>query len=71
MSVNVSSHQLRQGDFVEQVSAILQQTGLPPCLLELELTESQLSVDMQVLVEHVQRLRELGVLLASDDFGTG
>lgn len=71
VSVNVSTHQLRQGDFIEQVSAILDYTGLPPHLLELELTESQLSVDMDVLVEHVQRLRQLGIQLAIDDFGTG
>ncbi len=71
VSVNISTHQLRHGDFIEQVRQVLQDTGLPAHLLELELTESQLSVDLEVLVEHFRHLRQLGVRLAIDDFGTG
>ena len=71
VSVNVSTHQLRQGDFVDQVSQVLQDTGLPPHLLELELTESQLSVNVEVLRSLFTRLHALGVRLAIDDFGTG
>ncbi len=50
---------------------MLQDTGLPPHLLELELTESQLSVNVEVLRSLFTRLHALGVRLAIDDFGTG
>ncbi|SDU02877.1 diguanylate cyclase (GGDEF) domain-containing protein [Geopseudomonas guangdongensis] len=71
VSVNISMHQLRKGDFVELVAAVLAETGLPPAQLELELTETQLSDDVSAVAELFRRLRALGVRLAIDDFGTG
>ncbi|MCY1409253.1 putative signaling protein [compost metagenome] len=71
VSVNISMHQLRQADFVAQVAAVLAETGLPGSLLELELTESLLSDNVEALVGVFRELRVLGVRLAIDDFGTG
>ncbi|MFD2407066.1 putative bifunctional diguanylate cyclase/phosphodiesterase [Azorhizophilus paspali] len=71
VAVNVSMGQLRQGNFVERVGAVLARTGLPAHLLELELTESQLSDDVEHLTRVFGALRALGVRLAIDDFGTG
>jgi len=71
VSVNISMVQLRQSDFVKRVGTVLAETGLPAHLLELELTESQLSDDLERLAELFRQLRALGVRLAIDDFGTG
>ena len=71
VSVNISMQQLRQDDFVAQVAAALQASGLAPHLLELELTESQLSDNVETLVGQFHQLRALGVRMAIDDFGTG
>lgn len=71
ISVNVSPLQLRQPGFVDQVKQTLQQTGLSPKLLELEIVESALLFDTDEVVERLHQLREIGVGLAIDDFGTG
>ncbi|HEY8331603.1 MAG TPA: bifunctional diguanylate cyclase/phosphodiesterase, partial [Pseudomonas sp.] len=71
VSVNISMQQLRQGDFVARVAAVLAETGLPAALLELELTESQLSDNVEDVAALFRQLRGLGVRLAIDDFGTG
>ncbi|WP_305044821.1 putative bifunctional diguanylate cyclase/phosphodiesterase [Geoalkalibacter sp.] len=71
MAVNVSGRQFRRPDFAEQVSAILQETGLAPQCLELELTESCLVDNPQEVRKILHRLRTLGVHVAVDDFGTG
>ncbi|WP_341502953.1 EAL domain-containing protein [Gallaecimonas sp. GXIMD4217] len=71
ISVNVSALHFRQPDYVEQVRTILDQTGLAPELLTLELTESTLMQEVVVAKEHLLALHELGVSLAVDDFGTG
>lgn len=71
MSVNLSARQFEQADLVELVSQILQETGLQPSYLELEVTESFLMTDIHRSVETLNRLRKLGVWLALDDFGTG
>ncbi|GAA3253461.1 putative bifunctional diguanylate cyclase/phosphodiesterase [Dactylosporangium siamense] len=70
VTVNVSGHQLREQDFVERVLAVLDETGLPPAALVLELTESVL-VDDAERTARLGRLRERGVRIAVDDFGTG
>lgn len=71
VGANVSSIQFHHGRIVEDVRAALEETGLDPSRLEIEITETALLGDE----EHVQRtcesLRELGVGLALDDFGTG
>jgi len=71
VSVNLSVKQLRQGNFVSLVRQVLEETGLPPAMLELELTESQLLDDIDNAISISEQLRALGVKLAIDDFGTG
>lgn len=71
VSVNLSVHQLRQGKLVSLVRQVLEETGLAPHLLELELTESQLLDSVEHIIATFQQLRNLGVKLAIDDFGTG
>ena len=71
VSVNLSVKQLRQGNFITLVRQVLEETGLPPDRLELELTESQLLDDVDNAISISEQLRALGVKLAIDDFGTG
>ncbi|MHC8317018.1 putative bifunctional diguanylate cyclase/phosphodiesterase [Pseudomonas sp. LB3P31] len=71
VSVNLSVHQLRQGKLVSLVRQVLEETGLAPQYLELELTESQLLDSVEHIISTFQQLRGLGVKLAIDDFGTG
>ncbi|MDH0746005.1 EAL domain-containing protein [Pseudomonas sp. GD03842] len=71
VSVNVSVHQLRQGKLVTLVRQVLDETGLMPEFLELELTESQLLDSVEHIISTFRQLRELGVKLTIDDFGTG
>ncbi len=71
VSVNLSVHQLRQGKLVSLVRQVLEETGLAPQWLELELTESQLLDSVEHIIVTFQQLRDLGVKLAIDDFGTG
>jgi diguanylate cyclase (GGDEF)-like protein len=71
VSVNVSSRQLREPDFVDVVSAALADAELPAGQLILEVTESVLVDDVAAVVDRLARLRALGVKIAIDDFGTG
>ena len=71
VSVNLSVHQLRQGNLTSLVRQVLEETGLAPEYLELELTESQLLDNVESVIVTFQQLRALGVKLAIDDFGTG
>lgn len=71
VSINVSALQFQQPDFIERVQRELAGAGLPPQLLELELTESILIRDAEHTLQRLQTLAELGVGLAIDDFGTG
>jgi EAL domain-containing protein (putative c-di-GMP-specific phosphodiesterase class I) len=71
VAVNVSGIQFRRKSFVAEVSALLKRTGLPPRLLQLEITESAMLVAAESTIETMLRLRELGISLAIDDFGTG
>ncbi|MFZ0633600.1 MAG: EAL domain-containing protein [Acidobacteriaceae bacterium] len=71
VAVNVSSLQLMRDNFVEEVSAILEKSGLPPHLLQIELTESVMLSGAQSAAVTMHRLADLGVSLAIDDFGTG
>ena len=70
IAVNVSGRQLRHPDFVTQVRAALESSGLDPRALLLELTETVL-LDYQVVGATLERVKDLGVGLAVDDFGTG
>jgi diguanylate cyclase (GGDEF)-like protein/PAS domain S-box-containing protein len=71
MSVNLSALQFRRAGLTETVAGALLRSGLPPHLLELELTESILLQDVENTLDTVQQLKALGVRLSIDDFGTG
>ncbi|MCU0118653.1 EAL domain-containing protein [Pseudomonas sp. B2M1-30] len=71
MSVNTSPIDFRQRHFVEDIEKILEQTGLDPRLLELEITEGVLMQNVETTMTALNRLRALGIRLAIDDFGTG
>jgi diguanylate cyclase (GGDEF)-like protein len=71
LAVNVSPLQFRRPDFVGVVERILQETGIEPTRLELELTESTLLGNVEDAEAAMRRLKGLGVRLALDDFGTG
>jgi diguanylate cyclase (GGDEF)-like protein len=70
INVNVAVRQLREASFVDEVAAILAETGLTSRNLVLEVTESSV-VDGRQVQETLQALHEMGVRLALDDFGTG
>ncbi|BCR03123.1 hypothetical protein DESUT3_01920 [Desulfuromonas versatilis] len=71
VAVNVSGRQLVNPDLVDMVAAVLEQTGLDPGLLELELTESSAMKNAEETIAMFRELKRLGVSLAIDDFGTG
>ena len=71
MAVNVSALQLLRGDLPATVARVLDETGLPPECLELELTESVVMSNAAQTAATLQAIRDLGVQLAVDDFGTG
>ncbi|MGB9031225.1 MAG: EAL domain-containing protein, partial [Acidobacteriaceae bacterium] len=71
VSVNVSALQFRQEGFCASIRRVLRETGLPASSLELELTESVLLSNADVMRPVLQELKDMGVALAIDDFGTG
>ncbi|WP_308908850.1 EAL domain-containing response regulator [Pseudomonas canadensis] len=71
VSVNVSGHQLIEGDLIADIAHILAQTGVEPHWLEVELTEGSLMENTQHTIASLQRLHTMGVKISIDDFGTG
>ncbi len=71
LSVNLSGHQLREGDFAAAVAAVLEETGLAPGLLQVELTENGVISQDAATVSQLRRLKDQGVSIAIDDFGMG
>jgi diguanylate cyclase (GGDEF)-like protein len=71
ISVNISSHQIAQSDFVEQVKTILETTHLKSSQLNLEITETVLMNNIETACFKLQCLQRLGVKISIDDFGTG
>jgi EAL domain-containing protein (putative c-di-GMP-specific phosphodiesterase class I) len=71
VAVNISACQFVQKQFASEVADILQDTGLDPALLELELTESMLINNTENIITVMQELKDIGVGLSLDDFGTG
>ncbi|EHB55795.1 diguanylate cyclase/phosphodiesterase with PAS/PAC sensor(s) [Mycolicibacterium rhodesiae JS60] len=71
IAVNVSAQQIHDQDVVAWVVDTLHETGFPPDLLELELTESLITRNSEAVVATVDGLRAAGVRVAIDDFGTG
>ncbi len=71
VAVNLSPRQFRQQDLPATIARLLEQTGLPPRCLELEITESTFIEDPDAVAADIANLRRLGVLISIDDFGTG
>jgi EAL domain-containing protein (putative c-di-GMP-specific phosphodiesterase class I) len=71
MSVNLSARQFLQHDIVGSVRNALEETGLAPEYLELELTESLIAKDIEKVVVTIDQLKAVGVQFSIDDFGTG
>lgn len=71
IAVNVSVIQFRHPNFVDMVVAAIHRTGIRPHRLKLELTESLLADRMEITIQKMGMLKQLGVTLALDDFGVG
>lgn len=71
MAINVSHAQLREPDFVPLLAHTLQETGVAPGAIELEITESMAADDLTLIQQRLQDIRALGLSVAIDDFGTG
>ena len=71
VSINLSGVQLSEGDLPELIRSVLEESGLAPRCLELEITESIILRDTETTLETIANIRELGVRVNMDDFGTG
>lgn len=71
MALNVSAHQLQNGDLVSRIEQLTADHGIAPHSLELELTESAVMAHPEHVAGMFARLRDLGISIAVDDFGTG
>ncbi len=71
MAVNLSAKQLARAEIIDDIRAILSETGVDPSTLIIEITESVMMADMDLSIARLTELKQLGVLIAIDDFGTG
>jgi diguanylate cyclase (GGDEF)-like protein/PAS domain S-box-containing protein len=71
MAANISPRQFHQPGLAEQVKGILQETGMDPSFLEIEITESTIMTDVDRAIRTMREINSMGVRLAIDDFGTG
>ncbi|MEN1760149.1 bifunctional diguanylate cyclase/phosphodiesterase [Anoxynatronum sibiricum] len=71
MAVNISARQFESPDFVSYVRQALNESGLPPALLELEVTESAVIQQVEENIIRLNTLRSMGIRISLDDFGTG
>ena len=71
MFVNLSARQFRHPELVEEVSAVLTETGIDPHDLALEITESVMMGERSTALDILRALKDLGLTLVMDDFGTG
>ena len=70
-SINVSTRQFKQSDFFDRVYEIINESGVSPRNIELEITESITMENIDSTTKILNELRELGVMISIDDFGTG
>lgn len=71
IAVNVSARQFRQDSVAQSIRTVLEETGIPPSMLEAELTESAVMTDPLKAIQALHQIRDLGVPISIDDFGTG
>jgi EAL domain-containing protein (putative c-di-GMP-specific phosphodiesterase class I) len=71
MSINISGKQFSQKDLVDKLAGFLQETGVDPQCLALEITETMIMENVDAAVETMTQLRDMGIHLHIDDFGTG
>lgn len=71
ISVNVSSRQFSEDDFLKKVAGILEESGLDPKFLEIEITESVAMENTASVLTKLNALKQMGINLSIDDFGTG
>ena len=71
MSINISSVDIQQSDFLESIKDILKSTGINPNIIELEITETVLMQSLDSSVNILEKLMDMGIRIALDDFGTG
>jgi diguanylate cyclase (GGDEF)-like protein/PAS domain S-box-containing protein len=71
LSVNISALEFKQPNFVDNIMRLLDETGVNPSLLALEITESMLLDNMEEFIGKMRQLRDIGLSFALDDFGTG
>jgi len=71
MSVNISGRQFHDRDFIGKIEASISDTGVSPCMIELEITESILMENQHRTVAALEALERMGFRIAIDDFGTG
>lgn len=71
LGINVSSKQFQNSNLTKLVTSVLQETGLDPAQINLEITETMIMNDVHESIDVLQSLRDVGVTIAIDDFGTG
>ncbi|WP_320416298.1 EAL domain-containing protein [Candidatus Reidiella endopervernicosa] len=71
LAINVSPKQFKQRDFVVMVSRIIEESGIDPSRVELELTEGMLLENVEETIDKMTQLKSIGISFAIDDFGTG
>lgn len=71
IAVNISGLQFGQKDFIQDILDALENTGLDPQYLDLEITETTIMIDPERAVRNLNRLKEIGISISLDDFGTG
>ena len=71
VAVNLSARQFHQGNLVDVIRQILDETAMPACNLELEITESALMYDVESAIAKMEQFIALGARISLDDFGTG
>ncbi|HEX9025988.1 MAG TPA: EAL domain-containing protein [Clostridium sp.] len=71
MSINISSVDIQQSDFLESIKDILNSTGIDPNIIELEITETVLMQSLDSSINILEKLMDMGIRIALDDFGTG
>jgi EAL domain-containing protein (putative c-di-GMP-specific phosphodiesterase class I) len=71
VAVNLSARQFQQANLVDRIAQILEETGLDPCFLELEITEGVVMSNVDQAITVLHQLRAMGIQLSMDDFGIG